>query len=148
MSLKGKILIHGQTETGRVRDHNEDAISHDKDIGLAILADGMGGHLGGEMASAITVGTVLEFILERSKKLNTGETDEETGYSAESMLVHQAVEPGQQPRISRHDRALGDRSGIVEVAKVPGVGIFAADAMATLCTSTRNSLAPARQNAP
>jgi serine/threonine protein phosphatase PrpC len=91
MSLKGKILIHGQTDTGLVRDHNEDAIIYDENIALAILADGMGGHRGGEMASAITVSTVLESIFENIKGLKTGETDEATGYSAESLLVHQAV---------------------------------------------------------
>ena len=91
MSLKGKILIHGQTDTGSVRDHNEDAICYDENIALAVLADGMGGHRGGEMASAITVSTVLESIVEKSKKLKAGETDEETGYSAESLLVHEAI---------------------------------------------------------
>lgn len=91
MSLKGKILLHGQTDTGLVRDHNEDAINCDENIGLAILADGMGGHRGGEVASAITVSTILEFIVEKRKDINTGETDEATGYSAESLLVHQAI---------------------------------------------------------
>ena len=91
MNLKGKILLHGQTDTGLVRDHNEDAIACNENIALAILADGMGGHRGGEMASAITVGTVLEYITEQNKNLKTGETDEATGYSAESLLVHEAV---------------------------------------------------------
>lgn len=91
MSLKGKILLHGQTDTGLVRDHNEDAINCDENIGLAILADGMGGHRGGEVASAITVSTILEFIVEKRKNTNAGETDEATGYSAESLLVHQAI---------------------------------------------------------
>ena len=91
MSLKGKILIHGQTDVGTVRDHNEDAIACDENIALAILADGMGGHRGGEMASAITVSTILEYISEKSKVLNTGECDDETGYSTESMAVHEAI---------------------------------------------------------
>ena len=86
MSLKGKILLHGQTDTGLVRDHNEDAINCDENIGLAILADGMGGHRGGEVASAITVSTILEFIVEKRKNTNAGEADEATGYSAESLL--------------------------------------------------------------
>ncbi len=47
MSLKGKILLHGQTHTGSVRDNNEDAIGCDENIALAVLADGMGGHRGG-----------------------------------------------------------------------------------------------------
>ena len=91
MSLKGKILLHGQTDVGSLRDHNEDAIGCDENIGLAVLADGMGGHRGGEMASAITVSTILEYILDKSKNMKSGETDDETGYSAESILVHEAV---------------------------------------------------------
>jgi protein phosphatase len=91
MSLKGKIILHGQTDVGLVRDHNEDTIGCDEKIALAVLADGMGGHLGGEMASAITVSTVLEIISKNANKFNTGETDDETGYSMESVVIHDAV---------------------------------------------------------
>jgi len=91
MSLKGKILFHGQTDVGAVRDHNEDAIACEENIALAILADGMGGHRGGEMASAITVSTILEFLCEKHKSLTHGDTDEETGYSTESMAIHEAI---------------------------------------------------------
>jgi protein phosphatase len=91
MNLKGKIILHGQTDVGLVRDHNEDTIGCDEDIALAVLADGMGGHLGGEMASAITVSTVLEIISKNANKFNTGETDDETGYSMESVVIHDAV---------------------------------------------------------
>lgn len=91
MTLKGKIQLHGQTDTGSVRDHNEDAIVYDDDIALAILADGMGGHRGGEMASAITVSTVLEEITDKVKNLTVGETDNDTGYSAETLIVHEAI---------------------------------------------------------
>ena len=41
MSLRGKIEFAELTDTGRVRDHNEDAIGSDPDIGLMVLADGM-----------------------------------------------------------------------------------------------------------
>jgi serine/threonine protein phosphatase PrpC len=91
MSLKGKILFHGQTDVGSVRDHNEDTIACDENIALAVLADGMGGHRGGEMASAITVSTILEFLCEKHKYLTPGETDEVTGYSTESMAIHEAI---------------------------------------------------------
>ena len=83
--------MHGKTDVGSVRDHNEDAIGCDENIGLAVLADGMGGHRGGEMASAITVSTILETVTDKLKKINPGNTDEETGYSLESLAVHQAV---------------------------------------------------------
>jgi len=40
------------TDTGRVRDHNEDGYVVDRDLQFAAVADGMGGHRGGEVASA------------------------------------------------------------------------------------------------
>ena len=91
MSIKGKILLHGQTDIGSVRDHNEDAIAIDNDIALAILADGMGGHLGGEMASAITVSTIKDILAEKVKSLASEKTDTSTIYSPESLLIQDAI---------------------------------------------------------
>jgi protein phosphatase len=50
----------GSSDTGRVRPGNEDAIAWDAGLGLALLADGMGGYEGGEIASNLAVKTVLE----------------------------------------------------------------------------------------
>jgi protein phosphatase len=46
------------TDVGRVRAHNEDSISVDPELGLATLADGMGGYNAGEVASGIAVAMV------------------------------------------------------------------------------------------
>jgi len=43
------------THPGRVRTNNEDAIAFDPSLGLAILADGMGGYNGGEVASGMAI---------------------------------------------------------------------------------------------
>lgn len=51
MSLTGKIKAAAATDTGMVREHNEDAIGSDPDLGLLVLADGMGGYNAGEVAS-------------------------------------------------------------------------------------------------
>ena len=53
MSLKGKITSVALTDTGKVREHNEDMIGSEADIGLFVLADGMGGYNAGEVASGM-----------------------------------------------------------------------------------------------
>lgn len=45
-----------------MRDGNEDCIGTDPDIGLAVLADGMGGHLAGEVASRMAVDIVFRHV--------------------------------------------------------------------------------------
>ncbi|MFO7784380.1 MAG: PP2C family protein-serine/threonine phosphatase [Thermodesulfobacteriota bacterium] len=50
-----EIRASGLTDVGLKRDGNEDAFSTDDANGLYIVADGMGGHLAGEVASRIAV---------------------------------------------------------------------------------------------
>jgi len=50
----------GLTHVGMRRSHNEDSIFLFDDIGLYIVADGMGGHAMGEVASALAVQTISE----------------------------------------------------------------------------------------
>ncbi|MFI5046874.1 MAG: Stp1/IreP family PP2C-type Ser/Thr phosphatase [Acidimicrobiia bacterium] len=47
-----KLLVGAATDVGRVRSGNEDGYLVDDGVGLVAIADGMGGHLGGEVASA------------------------------------------------------------------------------------------------
>ena len=46
------------TDVGMVRDHNEDSALVDPEHRFFIVADGMGGHAAGEVASAMAVETV------------------------------------------------------------------------------------------
>ena len=55
-----KLAIHGVTDVGLNRDHNEDSIGWDGELGLIILADGMGGHNAGEIASEMAVSAIRD----------------------------------------------------------------------------------------
>jgi protein phosphatase len=50
------------TDPGMVRSHNEDSVETDPELGLAVLADGMGGYNAGEVASGIAVAMLKEEI--------------------------------------------------------------------------------------
>jgi protein phosphatase len=54
------VKIAGFTDTGLKRQRNQDHIGFDQDLGIAVLADGMGGHQSGEIASQMAVESVLE----------------------------------------------------------------------------------------
>lgn len=58
------VTAQGLTDIGRKREHNEDSLLVDRDIGLYIVADGMGGHQGGGTASRIAVETIREAVSE------------------------------------------------------------------------------------
>jgi PPM family protein phosphatase len=57
----------GVTDIGRRRTTNEDAVFLDDDLGLYVVADGMGGHQAGEVASRLVVETIRDAMKEYSE---------------------------------------------------------------------------------
>ncbi len=56
------LLFACATDVGRVRPNNEDAVLVDPDLGLAVLADGMGGYQAGEVASRLCCRIIHEHV--------------------------------------------------------------------------------------
>ena len=63
--------VFGQTHIGNVRSNNEDSFAIETALNTVIVADGMGGASCGEVASAITVESVLAYLAAPTETLDT-----------------------------------------------------------------------------
>ena len=66
-----QLRIAGCTDTGMRRQQNEDHIGYNQELGIAVLADGMGGHQSGEIAAHMAVETVLDRLKLLAKRQTT-----------------------------------------------------------------------------
>ncbi|MBM5811743.1 MAG: Stp1/IreP family PP2C-type Ser/Thr phosphatase [Gammaproteobacteria bacterium] len=90
-SLRTRIQAIGLSDTGKVREHNEDAIASDNDIGLFVLADGMGGYNAGEVASGIAVKTIANLVRESFLTLELDGADRATGLHRPGIILRDAI---------------------------------------------------------
>ncbi len=88
MKLNTVLEVASATHPGRVRSHNEDSIAADAEIGLAVLADGMGGYNAGEVASGIAVAMITAEMKKALADIKAGALD---GNGAERLLGKHAV---------------------------------------------------------
>ena len=56
------LTAYGITDKGRVRPTNEDCFAIHEELGLCVVADGMGGHNAGEVAARLAVDAVVEHV--------------------------------------------------------------------------------------
>lgn len=91
MNLSDTLEIVRLTDVGQKRDHNEDTVASDAEIGLVVLADGMGGYKAGEVASEIAVLTIVAELKETMAMQEPGHADAVTGMQVESRLLYEAV---------------------------------------------------------
>lgn len=93
-----RLKFFGKTDIGRRRKMNQDSIAMDGKQKLFIVADGMGGHKGGEVASKLACETLKKYVAEHSK---TPKLDPrvllEKGFQEASRMVHlEANKPSEE----------------------------------------------------
>jgi len=91
----------GISDVGRKRENNEDRISLDDAAGLYVVADGMGGHQAGEIASSLVVRSICEYV-EKNDPLRAGPPPKAslspeagrllTGIQLSNQIVHQTAQ--------------------------------------------------------
>ena len=91
MSLIASLEMAKATHTGMVRSHNEDSIATDAEIGLAVLADGMGGYNAGEVASGIATALISSETREAMIRQSPHEVDRTTGSPLATTLLRDII---------------------------------------------------------
>ncbi|MCA9635487.1 MAG: protein phosphatase 2C domain-containing protein [Myxococcales bacterium] len=86
-----EIKYWAATDVGRKRSHNEDNFLVDKTLNLFVVADGMGGHASGEVASAMAVHTIREVIFTERHLFDNFVDDDPAAHIEISTLLEYAV---------------------------------------------------------
>lgn len=108
--LSLKCHAFGISDTGRARNHNEDNICLNQKHTLFIVADGMGGHQAGEIASKLAAQTVEKALINHHQSGNTSGNDIEF---SEVTAVTEAIEDtNQKINQANTDRGLRDGKGM------------------------------------
>lgn len=109
MSATDEIRFFAKTDVGRVREHNEDNFLVDKKLSLFIVADGMGGHAAGEVASALAVRTVHDELVKSRALAEAVEVSQAGTATVSPRELLQALEQAVQRACAHiHEEALGD----------------------------------------
>ena len=107
-----EIRFWAATDTGRTRDHNEDNFLVDKKLNLFVVADGMGGHAAGEVASSVAVREVRRVVAENRERVEAFiKEDSPEGRRSLVKLLEEAVLAA-CARVYELSRESADRQGM------------------------------------
>ena len=111
----------GRSEVGLVRALNQDAFTVINDVGVWAVADGMGGHVGGEVAAQTAIATVQAEAAASSRLLRNGQTSPTDVLTDLLSRAHDAI----LNRARSKSKLKGMGTTIVLLTIVPGPGPIA-----------------------
>jgi serine/threonine protein phosphatase PrpC len=122
------------TDVGRRREHNEDALLVDQELGLFVVADGMGGHAGGGTASSIAVSTIQKSV--RAAR----DTSPASEASPFPTVLRLAVEDACRAiyRAAQEDPSLAGMGTTVTAALLVGQNVYVAHVGDSRCYLVRS----------
>ena len=91
MNLSQALQAASLTDPGRVRDHNEDCIESRPEIGLFVLADGMGGYNAGEVASGMATSLIADGLLETWKMREVQRLGRDEAMALSDRLIREQI---------------------------------------------------------
>jgi len=110
MGPEDSIRFFAATDVGRVRDHNEDNYLVDKKLSLFVVADGMGGHAAGEVASALAVRTVHDEVKKEKQLIEDYQAGTKGAGKVTDRDILNLLEFAVQRACARiHEEAQGDK---------------------------------------
>jgi serine/threonine protein phosphatase PrpC len=90
-----KLSAWWRTDKGLKRENNQDTFLINESLGLFIVADGMGGHSGGEVASQLAVKSVEEFLFQNNSRIPSVRDLLTQAYSSACKKIYEmAQQPG------------------------------------------------------
>jgi protein phosphatase len=92
-----RVEFAGDTHVGTKREHNEDSLLIMPEFNLFVVADGMGGHTSGEVASKLAIETIRSFYVDTSQDEDITwpfKTGKEDDYHANRLVT--AIKLGNQ----------------------------------------------------
>jgi PPM family protein phosphatase len=91
VSISQALQTASLTDPGRVRDHNEDCIESRPEIGLFVLADGMGGYNAGEVASGMATSLISDGLEEAWKPRDVDRLSRDEAKALSMKLIEEQI---------------------------------------------------------
>ncbi|MCU1283363.1 MAG: cyclic nucleotide-binding protein [bacterium] len=107
-----ELKFFAATDIGRQRDHNEDNYLVDPTLHLFVVADGMGGHAAGEVASQISVHEVSRVVRENSDVIERYVKEHDAAARQEILAVMEHAVQTACASIYHRGQAEADKRGM------------------------------------